>query len=108
MIPAGDHTFYEIMVAAREFGLEYVDGPLGYRVVTPIPEDILRGLSPDGRFPDEYLDEDYKDDLARRRFPSPPTQMKSTNTSNVVQAKLFYHGRPDTLERTKKNVTRSI
>lgn len=69
MIPAMDHTFYEIMVAGKEFGLDYVEGPEGYRSVFPLSEDELLSLTGDGRFPDYYLTEDYKDEIASSLFP---------------------------------------
>ncbi len=111
MITAGDHTFYEIMVAAKEFGLEYVEGPLGYRLVKPLQEDELRGLMPEGRLPDEYLDDDYKDELAQNRFPAQqPQQLKAAtgDTSDVIQGKFYYHGRPDTRERVEGGIERNI
>lgn len=111
MISAGDHTFYEIMVAAKEFGLEYVEGPLGYRLVKPLEEDELRGLMPEGRLPDEYLDDDYKDELAQNRFPAQqPQQLKAAtgDTGDVIQGKFYYHGRPDTRERVEGGVVRNI
>jgi hypothetical protein len=65
MIPARDHSFAEIMTAAREFGMrDYEPGPSGYRTIAPLAEDqILHGTgSP--KFPDYWRSQDYLDELA--------------------------------------------
>lgn len=68
MLTSEDHTFYEIMKAAAEFGLEYIEGPFGYRYILPLSEDELQGsvaaLLEDNKFPDYYLSEEFKDEKA--------------------------------------------
>ena len=68
MLPAGDHTYHEVMAAATEFGLDYTPGPAGYRECAPFDEADLRGLTPEGQFPDYYLSPGYKDQVARDTF----------------------------------------
>ncbi|NWJ98122.1 MAG: DUF4157 domain-containing protein [Chloroflexi bacterium] len=65
MMPAGDHSFYEIMVVAREFGLaDYVPGPKGYKALSPLEEgDVLVGVGKDN-FPDYWRSMDYLDTQA--------------------------------------------
>jgi len=56
MLPAGDHTFHEIMTACAEFSsdLEYdPNSPERYRHIAPLAEETLRGLAPQHLFPDE-------------------------------------------------------
>jgi Domain of unknown function (DUF4157) len=67
MLPAEDHTFYEIMTSAKLFdpSLAYTEGPMGYRNVAPLTQTDLAKCTIDGKFPDYFLSEDYKDELAR-------------------------------------------
>ncbi|WP_019506277.1 DUF4157 domain-containing protein [Pleurocapsa sp. PCC 7319] len=68
MLPAHDHTFYEIMQASTEMGLEYVPGPLGYHFIDPLDtSEIERNVlvESEGKFPDYFLSDVYKDKLAK-------------------------------------------
>jgi hypothetical protein len=59
MVPAGDHTFHEIMLACHMFdpSLQYANSHRRYRLLAPLSEVELRALAPDRRFPDELLEE---------------------------------------------------
>jgi hypothetical protein len=59
MLPAGDHTFHEIMSACALFSddLAYEPGETRYRHLAPLTEDELRAIAPGKMFPDEVAAE---------------------------------------------------
>jgi hypothetical protein len=64
MISAGDHTFDEMMRAAKLFDpkLTYSDNAMRYRHLSPLTERQLRKhVARDGKFPDEHATEEYGD-----------------------------------------------
>lgn len=127
MIPARDHTFYEIMIAAREFGLTYIEGPGGYRLIPPLDEGVLLGLTKEGQFPDYYLTEDYKDQISdllfeeeepiflKRTFEGSTGESLSNHRDSFsstegaftnqswIQRTAFFHGKPAKREDAKND-----
>lgn len=65
MLPVGDHTFHEIMMAGKQFdpSLAYDNSHRRYRTLAPLDEQTLRSLCKDQKFPDELLEQD---DISQR------------------------------------------
>jgi len=68
MLPSRDHSFYEIMYAAKRYGLDdYVEGPEGYKRILPLSIDEIKVMGSGGAyFPGEFLSPEHKDAMASR------------------------------------------
>ncbi len=74
MLPARDHTFHEIMMAAAPYGCAYEQDEAhpgkGYETVAPLGTPALTGLLAENKLPRFYLSDGYKDLIAGKLFPS--------------------------------------
>lgn len=69
MLPARDHSFYEIMIVAKEYGLaDYQPGPAGYKTIAPLPASEIRAMGARGAFPGDFLSPQAKDAIAAKKF----------------------------------------
>ncbi len=69
MLPAKDHSYYEIMYAAKLYGLtDYIEGPKGYETLLPLKPNEIKKLGGINAFPADFLSDEYKNALTAKKY----------------------------------------
>ena len=89
MLPARDHSWYEVMKAAEGYGVPFTDPPDGYADIPPMTQAELLKLLPKegGRhvLPKHYLSAAHKDKLAQSWLPSAKVAVAADRIGPLVQ-----------------------
>jgi hypothetical protein len=97
MLTSGDHSFMEIMMSAKEYGMPYEPGLESYKEVAPFTLAELRAIAQPEGFPDE---ENYKADFMTPGHQNgilvTPDQLNEFNSIVASGADIWAAGAPPT------------
>jgi len=97
MITSGDHSFMEIMMSAKEYGMPYEPGLESYKHVDPFTANELRAIAQPEGFPDE---QNYKADFMttgqQNAILVTPTQLAEFDSIIASGADIWAAGAPPT------------
>ena len=111
MLSNRDHSFYEIMMASKAYGLDFKtdENHIGYEYEAPEnfdPMEVqkIKNLLPEKKFPSYFLSKEYKDELAKglkKKGTSADKFKKYIETSGIPKAVGDKMGERDLVELSR-------